>query len=88
MTPSAAVAEPREEKRGGGGGERREKKKLKGGKIRAGVGAQKRPRPPTETERGCDPSYGLHFKKRSDFISKVAFKYSCVLSYFRVHTPS
>lgn len=50
MTPSAAVAEPRDEEAGGGG--------EKGGKIRAGVDAHEEPRPPTSnTERSSAPRF-------------------------------
>lgn len=49
MTPSAAVAEPRDEEAGGGG---------RGGKIRAGVDAHEEPRPPTSnTERSSAPRF-------------------------------
>lgn len=49
MTPSAAVAEPRDEEAGGGG---------RGGKIRAGVDAREEPRPPTSnTERSSAPRF-------------------------------
>lgn len=68
VTPYAAVAEPGE--RGGSREKRRRMRREGGGKIRAEVDALSRPRPPTETERDCDQSYGLF---RPPYHNKTSF---------------